>query len=217
MLRSDQPAIAARLDRRRLLPCRTLGSFMTSTYARIARGSRRLAGLASMPLLLLVSLSGCGAIWSPSPPPPTPEEVEQMRQRLATQPLATESPGGRTDDDRSPSDLPTAAEPPPPVVRPLEPYPSWSMEDTAADSLGRIGAPAVPELIRRLDSPDPELRRRAAAVLGRIGPDAALAVPQLIRLLEDPHAPVRHTAARTLGQIGPRASAAVPALIERLD
>jgi hypothetical protein len=169
-------------------------------------------------VLLWVSMSGCGRLWSPSPPPPTPDEVERMRQQMAERPRSTSlSVSSPLADGASPSDRPAVNEVRPREVRALAPYPSWTMDQTAADALGRIGAPAVPELVRALHSADPQLRERAAAVLGRIGPDAAPAVPELIRLLEDPDREVRQTAARTLGQIGPRAAAAVPALIERLD
>src|SRR5262249_11698899 len=46
-------------------------------------------------------------------------------------------------------------------------------------SLGKIGKPAVPALIKALDSPDDEVRRGAAMTLGHIGPQAEDAVPRL--------------------------------------
>jgi HEAT repeat protein len=102
-------------------------------------------------------------------------------------------------------------------LQPLRPYTDWSLPETAADALGRIGPAAVPDLVRELASSSPERRWRAARVLGRIGPDAAIAVPELVRLLRDPDERVRLAAARTLGQIGPNAASAVPELIQLLD
>lgn len=96
------------------------------------------------------------------------------------------------------------------------PYRAWEMREAAADALGRIGEPAVPELVRMLQDPDPALRRQAADVLARIGPRAGAAVPQLTLALDDADPQVRRSAARALGQIGPDAAAAVPTLMRIL-
>jgi len=90
------------------------------------------------------------------------------------------------------------------------------MHETAARALGRIGAPAVPELRRALADVDPGVRIQAAEVLARIGPEAESAVPDLIVALEDESEQVRKAAARALGQIGPAAAPAVPALIRSM-
>lgn len=95
-------------------------------------------------------------------------------------------------------------------------YHDWDLSETAADALGRIGAPAVPALVQALQSPEPIVRQRAAEVLARIGPEAASAVPYLVRALHDPHEPVQRMAARALGQVGPLASEAVPELLHVL-
>lgn len=111
-----------------------------------------------------------------------------------------------------------ATEPSPLVVRPsLRPYTDWSVSETAADSLGRIGAAAVPELAKLLHDSDPAVRQMSARILARIGPEAAEAVPDLEQLLADEHPQVRRSAARALGQIGPAAASAVPALMRLLD
>jgi len=89
-------------------------------------------------------------------------------------------------------------------------------QEVAAMALGRIGRPAVPSLIRTLSNRDPQVRKQAALVLARIGPDAADAVPELKGLLDDPDEEVRKAAARALGQIGPAAADAVPALMRQL-
>jgi HEAT repeat protein len=52
---------------------------------------------------------------------------------------------------------------------------------------------AVPDLIRLLEDPDPEVRKAAARTLGRIGPAADAAVPALMRTLFEnpPPAPIQ--------------------------
>jgi HEAT repeat protein len=93
------------------------------------------------------------------------------------------------------------------------------MHESATIALGRIGAAAVPDLVRALGDPDPGVRLRAAEALARIGPDAKEAVPELIRLLSDEreHVETRKAAAWALGQIGPPASGAVPELMRILQ
>jgi HEAT repeat protein len=102
-----------------------------------------------------------------------------------------------------------------PVV--LRSYREWTIQETAADALGRIGTAAVPELVGALAHPDPEVRRQASRVLARIGPGAAVAVPVLRQLLVDQDSTVRQAAIRALGQIGPPAAAAVPDLMILLE
>jgi hypothetical protein len=99
---------------------------------------------------------------------------------------------------------------------PIKPYAQWTEQEAAADALGRIGPAAVPALIEALRSPEAPVRRKAAEVLGRMGPDAKQATPELIRLLDDSDEEVRKAATRTLGRIGPPASDAVPALMRSL-
>jgi hypothetical protein len=98
----------------------------------------------------------------------------------------------------------------------LRPFGQWSEQQAAADALGRIGPPAVPQLVEALHSPDAEVRLQAAQVLARMGSDARDSVPHLVDLLDDPDERIRKTAARTLGRIGPDAGAAVPALMRTL-
>ncbi len=98
----------------------------------------------------------------------------------------------------------------------LKPLEKWTEQEAAADALGRIGPPAVPQLIAALRSQDPEHRLQATQVLARMGSDAKEAVPDLIRLLDDPDERIRKAATRTLGRIGPAAGEAVPALMQRL-
>jgi vesicle coat complex subunit len=75
----------------------------------------------------------------------------------------------------------------------------------------------VPALIKALSDPDAGARGRAAAELGRIGPEANEAVPALIKALGETNADVRASAAEALGEIGPQKEEVVPALIAALD
>lgn len=103
-----------------------------------------------------------------------------------------------------------------PESGPLPEFRQPTEQEVAAMALGRIGKPAVPSLIQALRHRDTEVRRQAALVLARIGPEAADAVPELTEALDDPHETVRKAAGRALGQIGSAAAPAVPALMRTL-
>ena len=94
------------------------------------------------------------------------------------------------------------------VARPLRTPPS------AALALGRIGAPAVPELISELTNGHSEVRTSAAIALGFIGNPAHDAAPHLMPLLADKNLEVRQAAALALGAIEPDNRELVPALKE---
>ena len=128
--------------------------------------------------------------------------TDGVKTSAATPPLGTaENPIGSRDLE---------PEPPKVVIRDKR---DWTLPETAARSLGKIGSSAVPELTKDLNSTDPEVRQRAADVLARIGPAAKQAVPDLVAALEDDDEAVRKSAALALGQIGPAAADAVPALM----
>ena len=97
------------------------------------------------------------------------------------------------------------------------PLRNWTIRETAADALWRIGPAAVPALIERLQDPDAYVRFLAARSLAHLGPDAEAAVPELMVALDDPEELVRRQAARALGQIGPAAAEAIPMLINKLQ
>ena len=97
------------------------------------------------------------------------------------------------------------------------PLRNWTIRETAADALWRIGPAAVPALIDSLKDPDGYVRFLAARSLAHLGSDAEAAVPALIVALDDPEELVRRQAARALGQIGPAAADAIPALINKLQ
>jgi HEAT repeat protein len=69
-----------------------------------------------------------------------------------------------------------------------------------------------PELLRRATSPDPEVRRAAAA--GLAAATEPWAGPALITLLGDPHTSVREAAAAAVRRLGPTAA---PVLQKGLD
>ncbi len=100
---------------------------------------------------------------------------------------------------------------------PIRANEDWDLSETAMDTLGRIGAPAVPALVVALENEDPTLRVQAAKILARIGPDARQSVAPLILALDDPDESVRKAAARALGQIGPAAQDAVLPLLDIIE
>jgi len=73
----------------------------------------------------------------------------------------------------------------------------------------------LPGALEDLASPDPDVRRGAAEILGGFGPHSAPAVPALIRGLDDRDASVRLASAHALGLIGTAARDALPALAAR--
>jgi HEAT repeat protein len=75
----------------------------------------------------------------------------------------------------------------------------------------------VGELVKQLQSDDPEVRRAAAKALEEGGAESKVAVPALCRALKDRDTFVRRFAAQALGAIGPEARSAVPALTMALN
>lgn len=72
---------------------------------------------------------------------------------------------------------------------------------TAFDALVEGGKNSVPLLVNLLESQDPELRNRAAIILGEIGPQADSAIPALQKAISDPEWYIRAEAANALGRI----------------
>ena len=75
------------------------------------------------------------------------------------------------------------------------------LSDTAAAALTRIGAKAVPELIRQVSSSVPRARRLAIYSLGVLGPPAKPAIPTLKLCLKDEDAEVRQLAEMALRKL----------------
>jgi len=84
----------------------------------------------------------------------------------------------------------------------------------AAETLGKLGEPALDPLIAALKEPMPPVRRYAAMALKEMGPKAKKAVPLLTEALLDPDGPTRQFAALTLGAMGPDARPATAELIK---
>lgn len=82
--------------------------------------------------------------------------------------------------------------------------------------LGEEAKPAIPKLIKCLDSKPSPTRAHAAQLLASLGPHAQEAVPHVTRLLDDDSGFVRGQAAQALGTFGPLAASAVPKLIRML-
>ena len=91
-----------------------------------------------------------------------------------------------------------------------------ALKDTDYQALLKIGLAAVPHLIQALKTGQRPLRRRAAEVLGKMGPAAKAAVPELIRTLKEEKGGLRAAAAKALGGIGPVTKGVIPALIQAL-
>jgi hypothetical protein len=165
----------------------------------------------SILLVTTILLAGCESL-----PPPKPVCVAPMPDNRPppVDPNAQPGPGYIS----TPAGTVTQANKIPPTdeEEALKPFDEWSEQHAAADALGRIGPPAVPDLIQALRNRDPVVRKQAAEVLARMGSDAKPAVPDLVHLLDDEDESIRKEAARTLGRIGPDAAAAVPALMRTL-
>lgn len=171
--------------------------------------SQAASGIGLLAGLLL--LAGCGSASPTQPvegstPKLSASEISEMRTRLERS-MVRETGGGT-------AQLTTALRAPlVPVLFAQE----LSLQQTAADSLARIGPAAVPTLLQSLSSQDPKVRSRAASALARIGPEAKDAVPALTKALNDPDEDVRRQALRALGQVGAAAEPAIPAIAQVLN
>ena len=99
----------------------------------------------------------------------------------------------------------------------IRPYQERTLAETIEYAVARMGAPAVPHVVKLLNDQRADMRLLACRILARIGPDAKAAVPSLIELLDDPDPRVQKEAVRALGEIGPAASGAVPRLLGLLE
>jgi len=75
---------------------------------------------------------------------------------------------------------------------------------------------SLSQWIEQLKHPDPELRSRAAAVIGRMETKAAPAVEALIRASRDDNREVRMNAVEALGKVAPKSAVAMAAVSERI-
>jgi HEAT repeat protein len=85
------------------------------------------------------------------------------------------------------------------------------------NALQKVGAAAVPVLVRLLDHADAAIRGAAALALGEIGPEAKAAASRLQSCLRDSDNDVRYASAVALADIDPNDTCAIlPVLIEAL-
>jgi HEAT repeat protein len=93
--------------------------------------------------------------------------------------------------------------------------PSKKERNDAAESLLRLGKPAVPALMAALNDRKATIRYHAVAILGGLRSDAAAAVPRLMRAVgsEKEDAGVRQRALYSLGEIGANEKECVPFLL----
>ena len=83
-------------------------------------------------------------------------------------------------------------------------YPAPSALDEATNQLLRMGERSVPALIKAVDeNKNPNVRFRAARILGLFGPVSKDAVPILIKNLKDDDVELRCNIVEALGLIGP--------------
>lgn len=89
---------------------------------------------------------------------------------------------------------------------------------TSLQNMGAAAAPAVPELIKCLDTPNTRQAEDVARALARIGPAAAPALPAIIKMARGAttYSSIKYTLADACRNMGPQASSAVPMLIEML-
>ena len=72
----------------------------------------------------------------------------------------------------------------------------------------------VQHWLAAVTDPNPKVRKKAADVLGNVGPADPAVVPALVAALKDADASVRDAAVLGLSKMGPAAAAAAPALQE---
>lgn len=98
----------------------------------------------------------------------------------------------------------------PRLIKALETPEATYWATIVAAEMGPKAAPAVPALIKVLDSKDAETRMHALMALGEIGPQAKPALKRTTELLEtDPTGAVRYAAAYALANIGDQAASPV--------
>ena len=91
-----------------------------------------------------------------------------------------------------------------------------SLEQSAVDALARIGAAAVPAVVRDAGRSRPGACAAMRPAHRRMGPKPAAAVPAVAAASAIRTKRCGRTRARALGEIGPAAEEAVPALIDEL-
>ena len=81
-------------------------------------------------------------------------------------------------------------------------------------SLGSAGMPALTEMRKLLDDPDPLVRLYAAAAVARIDSADPRAIPLIVAALSDPSAGTRRLAAQCVARLGPPAKSGLTPLLK---
>ncbi|MDA1161819.1 MAG: HEAT repeat domain-containing protein [Planctomycetota bacterium] len=92
-----------------------------------------------------------------------------------------------------------------------------AVKDAAANALARLGAVAIPALIRLLEGGDADVQGRAAGSLGQMGQLAKSSQPQLRRMLQSMDSSVRLGAAEALLLISRDAGLVASGLLQELS
>jgi len=122
-----------------------------------------------------------------------PVLTEVLRGYVGARSLTAAALGAIGDDSAGPA-----------LVEALHDDGSRNLQLAALKSLSRLNyRPAIPEVRRFLDAPDPRLRRTAALTLGALGDVDA--TPRLLKMAQQDESPlVRPAAVEALGQLGDR-------------
>ena len=107
--------------------------------------------------------------------------------------------------------------PPTKTISPTAPTPGQNTARPMPTGNASPGSLDVTTVLAALTDIDPQIRRRAAYDVARIGSRSKEAIPALIVMLRDKDVTLQVAAASALGGLGPNAKDAVPALTEALS
>ena len=154
------------------------------------------------------------SLWALARFHPDDKELQQKSVRRLAQFLKSDDPRQRVAAAQALVELDPDPEISRPILKKVMDGASPEVLDAAMDAMASLGEKVLPRLIEALKVP--EVRARAAAILGRIGPKAKRAVPALAEALADPDPETRNEVLFALAAIGPKAEGAVAAVTKAL-
>jgi HEAT repeat protein len=169
---------------------------------------RKMLGTGTPPLLRTF------AVWALARIRPEDKQLSQRAVAVLTESMRNKDPSVRATAVRGLVDMRAASETLVPAMSRIVEEGPAELRDDALSVLQSVGEPAVPALVNAMKFP--EVRPRAAAILGRIGPQAKAAVPALVDLTKSDDPTARRQALLALAAMGPAAHAAAPAAIGAL-